>query len=251
MSAKSTIAPEVLDVLRRSKITGNVLVLPEGQLDRPLYEAVNKVIANAGGKWKRGTGHVFPSDPSAKLGLAIETGETVNEKKLFQAFYTPSALASRVVELANVNGHWVLEPSAGGGALVKEATAQGAFGVFACEINPECEIGLNAALSVMPEGRGIVSIGDFMSFSGSMKFDRIVMNPPFTKGQDIKHVAHAMNFLKPKGRLVAIMSPLAAEKPAFAAMLPPDATYVVHKVPAGTFKESGTEIATIIVVIDR
>jgi hypothetical protein len=32
------------------------------------------------------------------------------------------------------------------------------------------------------------------------------MNPPFEKGQDIEHVRHAYDQLKPGGRVVAIMS---------------------------------------------
>ena len=36
-------------------------------------------------------------------------------------------------------------------------------------------------------------------------FDRILMNPPFEKFQDIEHVRRAYTFLKPGGRLVAIM----------------------------------------------
>ncbi len=36
-------------------------------------------------------------------------------------------------------------------------------------------------------------------------YDRIVMNPPFSKGRDIQHVRHAFDLLRPGGRLVAIM----------------------------------------------
>ncbi len=31
------------------------------------------------------------------------------------------------------------------------------------------------------------------------------MNPPFSRQQDIRHVMHAAKFLKPGGRLVAVM----------------------------------------------
>jgi 2'-5' RNA ligase len=37
-------------------------------------------------------------------------------------------------------------------------------------------------------------------------YDRIVMNPPFERGQDMDHVRHAFDLLKPGGRMVAIMS---------------------------------------------
>lgn len=36
-------------------------------------------------------------------------------------------------------------------------------------------------------------------------YDRIIMNPPFSKGRDIEHVRHAYDLLRPGGRIVAIM----------------------------------------------
>lgn len=40
---------------------------------------------------------------------------------------------------------------------------------------------------------------------GDSGYDRIIMNPPFSKGRDIEHVRHAYDLLRPGGRLVAIM----------------------------------------------
>ncbi len=37
-------------------------------------------------------------------------------------------------------------------------------------------------------------------------FDRVVMNPPFERQQDIDHVSRAAGMLKPGGRLVSVMS---------------------------------------------
>ncbi len=89
----ATLTPEVEAILRASTITENLLVLPAGQLERKLYDAVNKVIVNCGGKWDRfKKGHVFPSDPRAKLGIALDTGVAEDTKKTLQAFYTPAAL---------------------------------------------------------------------------------------------------------------------------------------------------------------
>ena len=46
---------------------------------------------------------------------------------------------------------------------------------------------------------------DFLECNGDLgTFDRIVMNPPFANGDDIKHIMHALKMLKPGGRLVAI-----------------------------------------------
>ena len=50
-----------------------------------------------------------------------------------------------------------------------------------------------------------VVCADFLECNGNLgKFDRIIMNPPFSDAADIKHIKHAIAFLKPGGRLVAL-----------------------------------------------
>jgi hypothetical protein len=97
--ANQTLTPEVTAVITHSTITGNQLVLP-ASLERKLYESVNKVLLNAGGKWNRSAkAHVFNGDPLAKLGLILETGVAIDEKKKWQAFYTPPELADETSRL--------------------------------------------------------------------------------------------------------------------------------------------------------
>lgn len=99
--------------------------------------------------------------------------------------------------------------------------------------------------------------GDFLQFDG--RFDRIVMNPPFADGQDVKHVIHAYGLLSEGGRLVSIMSPSwrfnsASKFVAFREwldILAADGRLTVEDLPAGTFKESGTDIATVIVALQK
>lgn len=43
-------------------------------------------------------------------------------------------------------------------------------------------------------------------------YDRVIMNPPFSKDQDIRHVQRAFDFLKPGGKLVAIVSSMAGDR---------------------------------------
>lgn len=70
------IPENVLAVLSRCSIQGTLLTLPEGQLDRKLYVAVNKVLEGLGGKWDRkAKAHVFDHEPSNDLDRAILTGE--------------------------------------------------------------------------------------------------------------------------------------------------------------------------------
>lgn len=241
------ISAEVMGVLKKCTITENSVTLPAGQLPRPLYEAVNKVLVLAGGKWnKSAKAHLFPSDPRAKLGMALESGTVTNEKKKFQSFYTPTVLARRVAGLADVTARTVLEPSCGDGALAKACLEQGACYVRGIDINPEA---CASSASVIGQN-GSVEEGDFLCMepeTPDAKFSRIVMNPPFTKNLDIKHVRHAMEkWLSPGGTLVAVMSPNRDRK-GFTDLLASANAHYIEEVEPGTFKESGTPIATIIV----
>lgn len=230
--ANATLSPEVTDILSRAVITDNLLVLPPGQLERKLYEQVAKAIKAAGGAWRtKKQGFVFDSDPRAKLGLALSTGVVIDEKKLRQAFYTPAAVAAEIAKLSDVKGHRVLEPSAGGGALVEACLAHGARQVDCIELEPTC------SEQLMGPGR-VVTIANFLEIGPYHQFDRIVMNPPFTKNQDVKHVTQAKEWLAPGGKLFAVVPD--KENPKLAAI----GAELVKRFPAGAFKESGTAVAT-------
>lgn len=197
---------EVRDVLARSKITerepvGFTLDLPE-QLDPKLYQKVKKIIQAAGGKWMRNLGtHLF-TDPSARetLGLAVENGAIVDEKATLQAFFSPPAVVEQLVRLAQLEGGLsVLEPSAGDGAIAEAVRGYGCA-VYCVEINPKCR-------ATLSEKGFAVGEEDFLRLApGDVGFDRVIMNPPFTNGQDCEHVEHALKFLNPGGRLVAVMA---------------------------------------------
>ena len=76
-------------------------------------------------------------------------------------------------------------------------------------------------------------------------FDRIVMNPPFAHGDDIRHIRHALGFLRPGGRLVAIC----ADGPRQQERLRPIASRWLP-LPAGTFADQGTDVRTVMLAID-
>lgn len=255
---------DVMAVLANSTVRGANLKLP-GQLDRKLYERVNKVLVAIGGKWDRkAQAHVFGEDADAMVDGILLTGEYTDAKKEFDAFYTPDAIAEMVAERANI---WraddpkercrVLEPSAGAGALVAAARKRGAI-VWACEKNPKDADKLD--LLLYPHGSCIR--GDFLAVSPDMDgqagplFDRVVMNPPFSKGQDARHVLHALKFLKPGGRLVAIMSPgvvfrtNGAYRELREYLDASGAGFSIEELPAGSFKESGTMVNTVILTVD-
>jgi SAM-dependent methyltransferase len=265
MSAKVQIklTPEVLDILNRSEITATTLKLP-AQLSRPLYVAVNKVIDLAGGKWNRGKAcHVFKGDPREVLGLALESGEITDEKKLFQFYPTPLEAAKIVWELAEVKSNMrLLEPSAGDGGLLKAVPDKFFLrrkDIYVVELNPEHFTALHAQIMrisldpTLPTPIGPMCPQDFLTIPvmpASTHFDRIVMNPPFTKGQAEKHVRHAWQFLKPGGRLVTIMPGGPSNHVHFEKELQTSET-AMYELPEGTFKESGTNIKTTIVMLDK
>jgi predicted RNA methylase len=243
----SILSPEVVGVLTRARANGNVIVLPEGQLDRKLYEAVNKALANAGGKWKRGTGHVFPGDAAPKLAAMLGSGVSVDEKKRDQSFFTSPELAQVVADIADVRGCDVLEPEAGNGSLVTACLFAGAARVYAVERNPEY------AARIPQNAKTIIRVADFLGLErgeihGGQLFFRIVMNPPFTKNQDIKHVNHAIKWLAPGGILVAIMLDNQTRK-GFQELVDEHDPQITP-IERGAFKESGTNVPTVIVKIE-
>lgn len=237
--ANAQLCETVTDILNRSVITENLLVLPEGQLERKLYEKVAKAIQLAGGKWNRSKdGFIFSSDPRTKLGLALMTKVVVDEKKLRQEFYTPKKVAEEVALFANVEGKSVLEPSAGKGSLVFACLDKGASHVTAVEINSECAEDLS--------GTDItVEICDFLEMKPKPEFDRVVMNPPYSKNQDIKHITNAMQFLKPDGNLFAIVLDHCPKLDDLFVLS------VLARFGRGAFKESGTSVATKLVRISK
>jgi predicted RNA methylase len=247
-----TATPEILDILSRSAIDDDGLTLPGEQLERKNYEAVNVFLDLAGAKWHKGKKrHLFQNAAAReKIKNLLETGELLNEKKHFQAYYTPASVAQELVGLAGVaEGMDVLEPSAGAGAIAFAAREAGGL-VYCVEMNPEARRNL--------ADHGLTAReGDFLSLdpAAMTPFHRVLMNPPFTNNQDIKHVQHAYQFLKPGGKLYAIMSPgftmggiaIREDFKRFVA----EHGRIVKELPEGTFSESGTEVRTVIIELTK
>jgi predicted RNA methylase len=252
------ISDDVLAVLGNCTFVGLNLYLPEVQLDRKLYEAVNKVLVANGGKWNRSArAHVFDEPAEEAIEQALLTGEFRRVKQDLGQFDTPSWLAEYVVDLARIEpGMTVYEPSCGIGNIVAEAIkalGSGA-GMFANEIDPKRHAAC-VTRHYNAFGAGGLGLGDFLLVPPPTPgFDRVVMNPPFAKQADIDHVTHALKFVKPGGRLVSIMSSSLAFRQNrkaldFKRLIGGLGDVHMEPVPEAAFKESGTLVGTIILAV--
>ena len=234
------------------KSGGAAVFIRSGNLDRKVYERVNEVLAVIGGKWNRSAkAHLYgesADDVLAKLDDVI-LAEEIAPPSRNGFFPTPPELAARMVEVAEIRpGNRVLEPSAGTGNIL--AAIPGNTVRWAVEINPTLARATN--LHQMAK----VVCGDFLEQNGNLgQFDRIVMNPPFERLGDIKHVLHAYDMLAPGGRLVSVMSPgvkFRREAPAVRLReLIESRNGTIEDLPANSFASVGTNVNTILLTLHR
>ncbi len=166
-------------------------------------------------------------------------------------FPTPAAIVADIIEAAGIPDSEpvdVLEPEGGSGAILDEVKK-------ACPLARLTTYERHESLREVLRLKGYSLAGsDFLEAEAVRTFDRVLMNPPFENGQDITHVRHAFDFLKPGGRLVAIMSPgpfFRKDRKAqeFRDWFENLGGYKTD-IPAGAFKESGTGIATVMIVLE-
>lgn len=150
---------------------------------------------------------------------------------------TPKPVAARAVELLDLDQSVIriLEPSAGLGSLI-ESLPPGPI-ITAIEVNQSLADALEKRFPAFT-----VFCCDFLLFFTGHKYDRIIMNPPFNDGADIKHVNHALTLLKPGGVLVAIIAGGPRQERAFKAI----ASHWEH-LPPGTFE--GTNVNAVLMRI--
>lgn len=245
------LSAEILGALVNAESSADRLVLSGPRMDPKLYRKVNEVLEAVGGRWTKSVqAHVFPVDAAEAIAPVLATGHVVTlreKRQQAQYFPTPASVVQRLVELADLRtGMEVLEPSAGSGAIATAVAAHGAT-VDCIEQDP----GYAAVLADTGTARTL-RVADFLTVPAEPRYDRVTMNPPFTKGADIAHVQHALRFLKPDGLLVSVMSWTVTEHnrktAAFRALVEARGG-TAEAVTKGAFKESGTDTRTVIVTI--
>jgi SAM-dependent methyltransferase len=125
--------------------------------------------------------------------------------------------------------HRVLEPSCGDGRILDELRARGcrSFGI---------EVHGARSAEARAKGHSVLT-ANFLECPPRPEFDFVVMNPPFYGRHYVKHVRHALKFLKPGGTLVSIL-------PATAHYDHDDLKGDWTDLPVGSFAESGTNVPT-------
>ncbi len=142
----------------------------------------------------------FDYEPDDVLDEIVASG-CIPHQQAHQFYPTPEGLARRVVEAAEIgDDHTVLEPSAGNGdlaaALPRDRTTCVEVSALRCSVL---------------KARGFTAVNaDFLDWSHDrmcegLRFDRVVMNPPFSEGRAMDHLVAASLLVKPAGRLVAIL----------------------------------------------
>lgn len=208
-------------------------------------------------KFANGNAHVFFDRDSLlaiNRGLAEFYGEVLPDaepegvkpsastavSKDLQFYPTPRAVVYTALEFAHIPNpeHYrgrgcpalrVLEPSCGDGRIMDalRERRQNAFGI---EYHP------GRAAEAKAKGHAVLT-ANFLDHPPTPEFDAVVMNPPFYGRHYVKHVQHALRFLKPGGTLVSIL-------PATAHYDHGELAGEWRDLPVGSFSESGTNVPT-------
>lgn len=185
------------DKYRRVEIKNGLQ--PRSGWGKTVADEAERVIAYIGGvkaKTERGGDYfAFDYDASDVIAEIICSG-CLPDQKAHQYYPTPANVAAAAIELAQIGlQHSCLEPSAGTGGLAdlmpKDQTLCVEISALHCKVLEAKEFRVIQA--------------DFLKMESGNKFDRIVMNPPFSDGRWQAHIQHAASMLSVGGRLVAVI----------------------------------------------
>lgn len=122
-------------------------------------------------------------------------------------FYpTPSVLAGRMMGMVDWHRvRTVLEPSAGKGDLLDAAKkAVEHIRLGACDLDIDA-VEIDPHLRYILEGKGYrVVYDDFLTYATNKRYDLILMNPPFSNGDE--HLLHAIELLATGGQIVCLLN---------------------------------------------
>lgn len=208
-------------------------------------------------RYANGNGHLyFGPDAQRDINMALaefygdvlpdvdpespEKAPSTAVAKDLQFYWTPESVVAAAMEFASVWNlpEWrynapeplrILEPSCGDGRILDELRRRGhsAFGI---------EYHAGRAAQASAKGHNVLC-ANFLEQPPRPEFDRVVMNPPFYGRHYVRHVRHALRFLKPGGTLVSIL-------PATAHYDHGELEGEWRDLPVGSFSEAGTNVPT-------
>lgn len=241
----TAVTAAVRGVLARARTEENRLYLP-GLLAPGLYAQVDRVLRAAGGQRNGGPigAHVFAGDASAALAGILAAERVTSARQRDQWYPTPAGVIDELLAAAGLcAGLEVLEPSAGEGAIAAAAARAG------CAV--DC-VELDARRAQVIECAGVardVRCADFLTLPPRPAYHAVIMNPPFARNADTRHVEHALRFLRPGGALAAVMPAGIERRTDRAARKLRGLADGLMPLPEGSFRESGVDVATTLVVI--
>lgn len=259
------LSPHAAAVTASADVAGRRLRLP-GTLPRDVYEELAEAFKRIGGRWvRRGSKREdgapagffeFPEESEDLVQAVITTGRKP-PKNPTSLFPSPPEVVDRIIELADLGAatlageYRFLEPHAGRGAIADRIRA----------LFPTCPLDLIEILDLnlhVLRRKGYAPIaGDFLHFDPGPVYDRILANPPFSlSGAPLayqEHIRHAWQLLSSRGILVSVI-------PAYIPRAGSDARAFerwiadrgeIEELPAGSFRSSGTNVATGLICLDK
>lgn len=115
------------------------------------------------------------------------------DAKLSQ-YHTPPKLAASMAELlpnSNQKSISILEPSAGGGNLVRAALDARRCEVTMVEVDPQWSAHLRKRFELL-HAKVNLHVEDFLEWQAPKHYDAVLMNPPLDGGVGVNHVARAL-----------------------------------------------------------
>lgn len=185
---------ELSDVLDKISRRNKTAYIHKADMSKNVYDGVFEVLSFIGGI-ENNSSWSFNYNAVDVLATIIRTG-CIPNKKSHQYYPTQETLANLVVDLADIDQYdRILEPSAGQGGIADLLPKNRTTCVEISEVN---------ATVLKSKGFEVIE-ADFLKTKFNQKFTKIVMNPPFDKGQAERHLKRATSLLEKDGKLVAVL----------------------------------------------
>ena len=148
-----------------------------------LIEEASRILVSIGAERQQDGGFVFDYNPASALREIVASG-CIPDRVAHQFYPTPLKIAEMAVEMAEITDtDTILEPSAGHGAIAN-----------LLPVNQTTCVEISAVHCAILEAKGFNTCkDDFINWgmlkkANGIKFDKVVMNPPYSEGRWKMHV---------------------------------------------------------------